>query len=302
MKRNGALALVVLAGLTTALPADAQRLRDRLAQRMAARAEAKLPETPLPNGVVREINVSYGPDKAQAFDVYRPKAAKGAPIVVMAHGGGWRIGDKAMSRVVENKVPWLTGQGFIFVSVNYRMLPDADVATQARDVARAIAAVQAKASGWGGDPSQVILMGHSAGAHLVALLASDPAIATAEGAKPWRGVVALDSAAMDVAAIMNQQRHMKLYDEAFGTDPAVWQALSPLARLKAAPAPMMMVCSSRRADSCAQAQAFADKARSLGGQTSVLSQDLSHGEINAKLGEPGAYTDAVSRFLREALR
>ncbi|MEW6389436.1 MAG: alpha/beta hydrolase [Pseudomonadota bacterium] len=300
MRRLPAL-LIALGVLAATAPADAQRLRDRIAERAAARAEAKLAKTPTPEGLLRDLNVSYGPDKAQVFDVYRPKAAQGAPIVVMAHGGGWRIGDKAMGKVIDNKVPWLAGQGFIFVSVNYRMLPDADVATQARDVARAIAAVQAKASAWGGDPSKVVLMGHSAGAHLVSLLAADPAIAAQEGAKPWLGVVALDSAAMDVPTIMSQ-RHMKLYDEAFGSDPAVWTALSPLARMKTAPAPLIMVCSSRRADSCPQAQALADKAKSLGGQASVLPQDLSHGEINAKLGEPGAYTDAVGRFLASVIR
>ena len=106
---------------------------------------------------------------------------------------------------------------------------------------------------------------------------------------------------MDVPAIMGQ-RHLKLYDEAFGTDPTVWRALSPLHQMKAAPAPLMMVCSSRRADSCAQARALADKATGLGGQASVLPQDLSHGEINAKLGEPGAYTDAVARFIDTVTR
>lgn len=294
MNRLGAAALVALVAM--AQPADAQRLRDRIATRMAERAEARAATAPQPAGVEVDRNVAYGGDKAQTFDVYRPKAAKDAPIVVMAHGGGWRIGDKAMSRVVDNKVRWLCGQGVIFVSINYRMLPQTGVAEQAADVARAIAAVQAKARSWGGDPSKVVLMGHSAGAHLVALLAADPGLASRYGAKPWRGVVSLDSAAMDVPAIMSA-KHFGLYDEAFGKDPAVWQALSPLHQMKAAPAPLLLVCSSRRADSCPQAKALADKAVGLGGKATVLPQDLSHGEINAKLGEAGAYTDAVQRFI-----
>jgi len=301
MNRAGVAALTVLAALAATQPADAQRLRDRIAARAAERAEARAATATLPAGVVSDRNLAYGSDPAQTFDVYRPRDAKGAPIVIMVHGGGWRIGDKAMGRVIDNKISWLCGQGIVFVSINYRMLPQADVATQAADVARAVAAIQARAATWGGDPAKVVLMGHSAGAHLIALLSAEPALAAKHGAKPWRGAVALDSAAMDVATIMGA-RHPKLYDDAFGTDPTTWRALSPLQQMKTAPAPLLMICSSRRAESCAQAQGFADKAKSLGGRAEVAPQDLSHGEINAKLGEVGAYTDTVQVFLRSILR
>lgn len=301
MNRLVGAALIAVTAVLAAQPADAQRLRDRIAARMAERAEARAATAPAPDGVEVDRDIAYGGDKAQTFDVYRPKAAKGAPIVVMAHGGGWRIGDKAMGRVVDNKVRWLSSQGVIFVSINYRMLPQTGVAEQAADVARAVAAVQAKAESWGGDPGKVVLMGHSAGAHLVALLTAEPALAAQQGVKPWRGAVALDSAAMDVPAIM-EAKHFKLYDDAFGHDPIVWRALSPLHQMKAAPVPMLLVCSSRRADSCPQAKGLADKAVSLGGKASVLPEDLSHGEINAQLGEPGGYTQAVQRFIESITR
>ncbi len=302
MIRRVALAtLTVAMALSTTQTADAQRLRDRIAARMAQRAEARAASAPAPAGVEIDRNVAYGGDKAQTFDVYRPSGAKGAAIVVMVHGGGWRIGDKAMDRVVENKVKWLTARGLIFVSINYRMLPQTGVAEQAADVARAVASVQAKADSWGGDPTKLVLMGHSAGAHLVTLLTAEPALAAQQGVKPWRGTVSLDSAAMDVSTIMGG-RHLKLYDEAFGQDPIVWRALSPLHQMKAATAPLLLVCSSRRTDSCPQAKALADKAVGFGGKATVLPQDLSHGEINAKLGEPGAYTDAVQHFIETLTR
>jgi len=57
-------------------------------------------------------------------------------------------------------------------------------------------------------------MGHSAGAHLVALLTAHPAFTQAEGALPWLGTVSLDSAAFDVVAVMSG-RHLALYDRAF---------------------------------------------------------------------------------------
>jgi len=92
-------------------------------------------------------------------------------------------------------------------------------------------------------------------------------------------------------------RHLPLYDRAFGSDPAHWDALSPLVQLSKAAAPVLAVCSSRRAESCPHAKAFVEKARSLGGQALVQREDRSHAEINADLGTPGPYTDAVDGFL-----
>lgn len=250
----------------------------------------------LPAGTRIVRDVAYGTDPRQKFDVYAPADAKNAPLIVMVHGGGWAFGDRRMSRVVTNKARHWLPQGFVFVSVGYRLLPAAPVEEQARDIAHALAAIQQRAATWGGDGGKVVLMGHSAGAHLVALVAASPALATEAGAKPWRGSVLLDSAAYDVGAIM-RGRHLPLYDRAFGSDPARWDALSPLVQLSKAPAPVFAVCSSRRVESCPHAQAFAEKARSLGGQALVHREDMSHSEINADLGRPGTYTDAVDGFL-----
>ena len=161
----------------------------------------------------------------------------------------------------------------------------------------ALAAVQAQAPGWGGDPSRVVLMGHSAGAHLVALLSASPALAREGGARPWSATVALDSAALDTEALM-QRRHMPMYDRAFGSDPAQWRAVSPMARLAPGGPPLLLVCSSvRRDDPCAQSRRLADAVRAQGGVAQVLPQPLPHGQINGLLGLPGPYTQAVDAFI-----
>src|SRR4051812_28559812 len=209
----------------------------------------------LPTGVKVLRNIAYGSDKNQRVDVYLPAQAKNAPVIFMVHGGGWKRGDKAMKAVVQNKANRWVANGFIFVSANYRMLPDADVLLQAQDVAKAIAGAQSKAASWGGDPSKFILIGHSAGAHLVSLLSASPSAAFQNGVRPWLGTVALDSAAFDVVQIM-QKRHMRLYDQPFGTDPEFWRKVSPLYVLTADAPPMLAVCSTRRSDSCGQAQGF----------------------------------------------
>jgi arylformamidase len=249
-----------------------------------------------PDGVKVLRNVAYGPDKLQAMDVYLPPNAKAAPIILMAHGGGWRRGGKANPGVYENKVARWVPRGFIFVSVNYPMVPESDPVEQVDHIARGLAAVQAAAPDWGGDPSRVILMGHSAGAHLVSLLNADPARAAKLGAKPWLGTVSLDSGALDVPAIMNRP-HLGLYDTAFGEDPALWEAASPMHHLTKDGPPWLGVCSSPRRISCSANETYADKAQSLGTRAAVLGQALNHGEINSELGKPGAYTDAVEAFM-----
>lgn len=305
------LGLLSLAMLQAA--ASAGPLRDRIQQRIEARPQAASTgiedgtedaggaSAPLPPDVRLLRDIPYGNDPAQKMDVYLPAAGPAtggaAPVVFMVHGGAWRIGDKAMSRVVDNKVARWLPKGVAFVSINYRMLPQTDPVAQADDVARALAKAQALASSWGADPARFVLMGHSAGAHLVSMLTADPFIATRQRAGGWLGTVALDSAAFDVPRIM-QAPHFPLYDSAFGADPAYWRSASPVHRLTGKPLPLLAVCSTQRQDSCAQAREFVALAVQRGSASDVLPVDLKHGEINEYLGQPGVYTERVEHFLK----
>lgn len=292
------LRMAALAGLSlcahaqqAAAPAAADGLR---AERLQAAP---------PAGVRRIGDIAYGPDPNQRMDVYLPPPARrasgaAAPMLVMVHGGAWMYGDKQHAARLDNKLAhWVAQRGWVLVSVAYRLVPQVAVAEQARDVARAIAAAQAGAAQWGADPAQLLLMGHSAGAHLVVLLDADPVLAEGLGARRWRGAIALDSAALDVPALM-QRRHLRFYDSAFGADPAAWRAVSPADALTAGAPPLLLVCSSRRRDdSCGQARRFAVRAGTLGVRAEVLPQDRTHQEVNADVGAAGAYTDAVDRFI-----
>ena len=311
MSLRRTLTLTTLAALTLATASvqaqttahNGGRLRALIAQKQAAAAPAVLAA-----GVQRIADVPYGADPAQRMDVYVPTSpttgtnslvasAVRAPVIFMVHGGGWRHGDKAMGRVVQEKVNRWVPKGFILISINYRMLPDAPVAVQERDVQAALMAAQQRAGTWGGDPNRFILMGHSAGAHLVALLNARAPQALREGAWPWLGTVSLDSAMMNVPARMRAP-HLPLYDDAFGTDPAYWVAMSPLHQWTAGAPPMQMVCSTQRADDpCQQSDAMARHVRNQGGRAEVLPQDLDHGEINAQLGLDSDYTRAVEAFM-----
>ena len=231
------------------------------------------------------------------MDVYRPAGAQTAPVIFMVHGGAWRTGDKESARVVNNKLARWAPRGFVFISVNYRMLPKADPLTQADDVARALATAQQKATAWGADPTRFILMGHSAGAHLVSLLNAEPQRAYAQGAQPWLGTVSLDTAATDMVQVM-ERRHARFYDQAFGKDQAYWRAASPMWVLTTDAKPILLVCSSERRDEpCRPTVQFVTKARSMGLRAELLPRAKSHGEINEDPGQPSSYTDAVEAFM-----
>src|SRR3954466_7165653 len=109
-------------------------------------------------------------DPNRTLDVYAPPGAKSLPVVFWIHGGGWQAGDKSD---VKLKPKLFNDKGFVFVSVNYRLLPDVDMATLTRDVAKSFRWVQDHAAEYGGDPKRVLVGGHSAGAQLAALICTD---------------------------------------------------------------------------------------------------------------------------------
>lgn len=252
----------------------------------------------LPAGtrVLREV--PYGEDPQQRFDVYLPPSPRNAPVLFIVHGGSWAHGDKDHYGLIENKAKYWLPHGYVIVSTNYRLLPAADPKEQARDVANAVAVAQGRAWEWNADATRFVLIGHSAGAHLVTLLAARPELlASAKAVRP-AGVVSLDSAAMDVVRIMQSPRHPQLYDRAFGKEPAYWMETSPYHALSREALPMLAVCTTRIAAFCAQTKAFEQKARSLGVRIELLPQNLSHMEVNRRLGEPSAYTEKTAAFIR----
>lgn len=297
--RTGLLACVLLATLP---PLAAQTFGERLQDRReASRQPAARPPT-LPAGARAIRDVAYGDDPRQRFDVYLPAQPKNAPIILFVHGGGWANGNKDNPGVVENKAAYWLPKGYILVSTNYRMRPDTAPLDQARDIARALAVVQKRAREWNGDASRVLLMGHSAGAHLIALVGASSTLWREAGATRPRGVVSLDSGALDVPQTMQRPPLPGIYQRAFGNDRSDWIAASPYHQLTRDAVPMLFVCSSRRKDACPQGRVMAEKAKTLGVAMDVLPEDLSHGEVNRNLGLPSAYTQAVDAFVRRQLQ
>src|SRR5262245_41294645 len=145
-------------------------------------------------------DIPYGNHERQVLDVYAPPGAKGRSVVFWIHGGGWQVGDKADVQV---KPKAFVEKGFVFVSTNYRLLPDVDMRTIIRDVAKSIRWVHDHITEYGGDPNRLLVMGHSAGAQLAALICTDEKYLQDEGLSLSivKGCVPVDGDTFDVPAI-----------------------------------------------------------------------------------------------------
>lgn len=278
------------------------RLRERMAKRMEKRAEGDAKRKRAPEAQT----LSYGSDPAQVLDLWVPKGAKAAPLVLYVHGGGWKRGSK--DTAMGNALPGhLVGQGYAFASINYRLVPQATVEQQASDVAQALAFVLGKAASMGIDRSRVVITGHSAGAHLVALVGTDEQYLRKAGLSfaDVDGVMPNDGAAYDVPKQMAQAgRFMSdTYKQAFGTDPARQKALSPTFHAAAPNAPRFLLLHVQREDGVAQANELAAALKRGGSSVEVGSFPgkglQGHAEINRKLGEPDyAATPVMDAWLK----
>jgi acetyl esterase/lipase len=118
-------------------------------------------------------NLAYGPDPAQMLDLHLPEdRTVEHPVLLQIHGGGWRRGSK--EREGRPLVFSMAKNGWVGVSIGYRLSPAATFPDHLIDVKRAIAWVREHVSWWGGDPSFIALTGGSAGGHLAALAALTP--------------------------------------------------------------------------------------------------------------------------------
>ncbi|MFN7726789.1 MAG: alpha/beta hydrolase [Rubrivivax sp.] len=251
-----------------------------------------------PANVLCHADLPYGRWPAQRLDLYAPAAASAAPrpVMVWVHGGGWVAGDKARPAMVQHKVQHWLPRGWLLVSLNYRLLPRATPVEQADDVAQALDVVQRQVHRWGGDAQRVVLMGHSTGAHLAALVLGRRS-AQRSPLPPLQAAVLVDTAALDVVGLMRGE-HLPLHERAFGADPAQWTAASPWHALQGALPPCLLLHAADRPESAAQNQAYAERARQWGSAVQVQALALGHQALNEQLGQPGEATAAVDGFLQ----
>ncbi|MFY9509690.1 MAG: alpha/beta hydrolase [Rubrivivax sp.] len=227
------------------------------------------------------------------LDVYHGEiqAGRPRPVLVYVHGGGWGRGDK---RLGKSMAPLYVENNCVFVSLNYRLAPKNKYPAFMQDLAAAMRWIKDNIGRYGGDPDHIVLAGHSAGAHLVALLGTDPQFLQAQKlpSNMFRAVVPVDTASFNFLVdpygwFVGRQK--KIREEAFGTDREVFTAASPtLVVAKAKPgsvSPFAIFVGSKRTDAVEQSEAFAQALRKAGAEAQVFPLDLGHARINQAIGD-----------------
>jgi acetyl esterase/lipase len=124
------------------------------------------------DGVTVQRDVAFAPGPRGRMDIYRPAGATTKlPLVVFFYGGSWKDGSKGDYKFVANP---LAKSGMVVAVPDYRLVPEVKFPIFLEDNAKAVAFARAHAAEWGADPDRVFLVGHSAGAYDVLMLALDP--------------------------------------------------------------------------------------------------------------------------------
>jgi acetyl esterase/lipase len=165
------------------------------------------------------------------LDLFLPKGKKDFPVLFFVHGGGWRNGDR---KIYPKLGETFAKNGVGTVIISYRLSPKVKHPAHIQDVAKAFAWTHQNIGKYGGRADQIFISGHSAGGHLVALLATDPSYLEAEKLSPAniKGVIALSG----VYTIRPSER----FEAVFGKDEDECKKASPLAHVKGKHPPILI--------------------------------------------------------------
>jgi len=276
----------------------------------AASAQTKL-------NVTRDLPYAEPADSRQKVDIYSPEGAKNLPVVFWIHGGGWQAGDRTNIQV---KPRAFADKGFVFVSTGYRLLPDVDMGTIIRDVAKSVHWVHDHIAEHGGDPKRILVMGHSAGAQLAALISIDDRYLKAEGLSLGiiKGCVPVDGDTYDVPAIIDTAETRRRvhglpqakwgHREKFGNDPVKHRDYSAVNHLAMVPdrkvPPFLILHVADHPDTAAQAERLEAALKSAGIPTKrFAARQTDHSKLNESLGLPDDLpTKALFEFVADALK
>lgn len=268
-----------------------------------------------PQTVKKDIPYVPAGHALQVLDLFAPEGAKNLPVVFWIHGGDWQSGDKSE---VQLKSHAFNDKGFVFVSTNYRLLPQANMGTIIQDVAKAIRWTHDHIAGYGGDPKRIFVMGHSAGAQLAAIVCTDDRYLKAEGLSfgILKGCVPVDGDTYDVPAIVEvAETRARVHGlptptfghrMKFGDSPEKhkdFSAVAHVARDKGIP-PFLIVYVAGQPDNSAQAQRLGNALGKARVPVSLFAaRDTTHEKINNDIGRPDyAGTKLLWEFMDDSLQ
>jgi len=234
------------------------------------------------------------------------------PVIVYVHGGAWSIGNKSYQ--IENKVNLFRSLNYIFISINYRLspfpfetsnpnrikYPDHNV-----DVADALLWINNNINQYGGNKDKLALLGHSAGAHLVALTGTNKNFLENVGLSLERikGVAVFDTEGYDVNKQVTTGNYQNLYSNAFGTDSTLNIDASPIYNvINTISYPKFFIAKRGNTQRIKLADDFINVLEANGVSVSQVNGSIyDHSGINNAIGEPNEVliTDPLKQFFAE---
>jgi len=254
------------------------------------------------SGISYTEPVSGIPAERFTLDVYRDPSTSGRPVILYFHGGGFDRGGKES---VGSKPKAFVSAGYVFVAANRRYAVMPGPGNGFTDSAAALAWVVDHVGDHGGDPANLFLMGHSAGAGIAALIATDANYLAAHGLKltAVRGVVCVDTASYDKLAQVDRAPHstaVKMYRDLELTEDELVR-LSPITHVAADKSipPFLLYHRDPRASGKSPTERFAAGLREAGVEVEIgVAPDRSHASIAALIGQPDdAVTAKILQFL-----
>ena len=296
-----------------------EEIKSFFRQKMKERQNAKhVDYSTFPNPVMnKNLNIQYlnreGVDpNLLSLDIYSPKTGKNHRVMLMIHGGGWSKGDKSSKYVCEGKSRYFVSKGYVFVSINYRLSPKVKHPAHVEDVAAALAYIHNNIAKYGGNPDEIVIMGHSAGAHLAALVSVDERKLKNYGKNLdiIKGTILLDGAAYNLPRSMtmvgNKPFIKKMYETAFGTNEKGWKDASPVTFIKPGKQipPFLIFRAGKRKGNKILTEELSNRLNKAGYKSrTVQAPNKNHGEVNSDVGVPGdIMTVEIMKFLNETVK
>jgi acetyl esterase/lipase len=179
---------------------------------------------------------------AKTLNVFAPKKAEKAPVLIFIHGGSWHSGRKEIYDFMGNR---LAAKGVVSVIIDYPLAPAYQLPAMEKASALAVKWVKENIATYGGDPANMYVSGHSAGGHLAALVAVKEESWKELGmTNPLKGAILNDPAGLDwywfLTELKEKYNKEDNYD-AFTNDPAVWKTYSPIYFLEEKEIPMLVM-------------------------------------------------------------
>ncbi len=257
----------------------------------------------LPAGITVQESIFYtqSADALRSLDIYAPEDCESCPVIAFVHGGAWKTGDKSNHRA---KGTFFAEKGFVFISINYRTFPHVRFPQFIEDVADALRWIHENIGEYGGDGNRIVLMGHSAGAHIAAMVAYEKAFISRRGISPkvLKGVILLDGA-YDLIELRDSFPTLfgRVIRPVFGEDEGQLREASPLYHIRSGYNLPTLIIHTPRPASESQARRLSKKLIDSGIRAKVYCAcNMTHALMNRTFGLPdNPLNDVILDFLKE---